>query len=71
MTGVNEFLAYLQSDKRYADHTLTSYKKDLEQFHAFCQDNGKDGMDLYFKTIRNWVVYLMEKDYSAKSIHRK
>jgi integrase/recombinase XerC len=71
MTEVNDFLAYLQNEKRYAEHTLISYKNDLEQYHAFCRENDEEGMDLYFKTIRKWVVELMEKEYAAKSIHRK
>jgi len=71
MDKVNEFLAYLQNEKRYAVHTLTSYKNDLEQYHAFCHENGKEGMDLFFKTVRNWVVHLMEQGYSSRSIHRK
>jgi integrase/recombinase XerC len=71
MTGVNEFIAYLETEKRYARHTLISYKNDLDQFHAFCRENGSEDMDLYFKTIRSWVVDLMEKDYSPRSVHRK
>ncbi len=71
MTGVNEFIAYLQSDKRYAEHTLISYKNDLEQYHAFCRENGHEGMDLFFKTIREWVVSMMEQGYAPGSIHRK
>jgi integrase/recombinase XerC len=71
MAGVDDFIAYLQNDRRYAAHTLTSYKNDLEQYHAFCLEQGKDGMDLFFKTVRTWVVHLMEQDYSPKSIHRK
>lgn len=71
MTGVNDFITYLRTDKRYAEHTLISYKIDLEQYHAFCRENGNEGMDLYFKIIRKWVVHLMEKKYASKSIHRK
>lgn len=71
MTGVNEFVAYLETEKRYAKHTLISYKNDLDQFHAFCRENGSEDVDLYFKTIRSWVVDLMEKDYSPRSVHRK
>lgn len=71
MTGVNDFLAYLQTEKRYAENTLISYKIDLEQYHAFCQKNGKEGMDLFFRTIRSWVVDLMERGYTPKTIHRK
>lgn len=71
MDKVNEFLAYLQNEKRYAAHTLISYKNDLEQYHAFCQETGKEGMDLFFKTVRSWVVHLMEQEYSPRTIHRK
>lgn len=71
MDKVNEFLAYLRNEKRYAAHTLTSYKNDLEQYHAFCQETGKEGMDLFFKTVRSWVVHLMEQGYAPRTIHRK
>lgn len=71
MTGVNEFIAYLEKEKRYARHTLISYKNDLDQFHVFCRDNGSENMELSFKTIRSWVVDMMEKDYSPRSVHRK
>ncbi len=71
MAGLNEFISYLQSEKRFADHTIRSYRTDLEQYHAFCQSCGAEGMDLYFRAIRNWVVELMEKGYSPRTIHRK
>ena len=71
MTRINDFLRYLQAEKRYASHTIKAYKNDLNQFHAFCQSNDKEGMDLYYKTIRSWVVFLMDSDYSPRSVHRK
>jgi integrase/recombinase XerC len=71
MTGVSDFLAYLKSEKRYSEHTLGSYRNDLEQFHVFCHESGFESMDLHFKTIRSWVVVMMEQNYAPKSIHRK
>ena len=71
MTRIDNFLIYLQAEKRYATHTIKAYKNDLNQFHAFCQDAGHEGMDLNFKTIRSWVVYLMDSQYSSRSVHRK
>lgn len=71
MTRIDNFLIYLQAEKRYATHTIKAYKNDLNQFHAFCQDAGHEGMDLNFKTIRSWVVYLMDSHYSSRSVHRK
>jgi integrase/recombinase XerC len=71
MTRIEDFLIYLQAEKRYAEHTIKAYKNDLNQFHAFCQETGSEGMDLHFKTIRSWVVYLMDSKYSSRSVHRK
>lgn len=64
-------MKYLQAEKRYAGHTLKAYRSDLCQFHAFCRENGKEGMDLHFKAIRSWVVSLMDAGYSSRSVHRK
>ena len=71
MTRIEDFLIYLQAEKRYAAHTIKAYKNDLNQFHAFCQETDKEGMELNFKTIRSWVVFLMDSGYSARSVHRK
>ena len=71
MTRIDEFLKYLQAEKRYAEHTIKAYKNDLNQFHAFCQDSDPEGMDLHFKTIRSWVVHLMDSGYSSRTVHRK
>ncbi|NOR34465.1 MAG: tyrosine-type recombinase/integrase [Bacteroidales bacterium] len=71
MTRIVEFLKYLQAEKRYAEHTIKAYRNDLYQFHAFCQDSDQEGMDLHFRTIRSWVVFLMDTGYSSRTVHRK
>ena len=71
MARIEDFILYLQAEKRYAPHTLKAYKNDLDQFHAFCQENDHEGMDLHFRTIRSWVVHLMDSQYSSRSVHRK
>jgi len=71
MTRIDEFLIYLQAEKRYATHTIKAYQTVLNQFHAFCQENGKEGMDLHYKTIRLWVVQQMDSGISPRTVHRK
>jgi len=71
MTRIDDFLKYLQAEKRYASHTIKAYKNDLNQFHAFCQETDHEGMDLHFRTIRSWVVSLMDSGYSSRTVHRK
>lgn len=71
MTRIDDFLKYLQAERRYASHTIKAYKNDLNQFHAFCQETDHEGMDLHFRTIRSWVVSLMDSGYSSRTVHRK
>jgi len=71
MTRIDDFLRYLQAEKRYAEHTIKAYKNDLSQFHAFCQESDNEGMDLHFKTIRSWVVHFMDSGYTSRTVHRK
>ena len=71
MTRIDDFLKYLQAEKRYAVHTIKAYKNDLNQFHAFCQETDREGMDLHFRVIRSWVVSLMDSGYSSRTVHRK
>jgi integrase/recombinase XerC len=71
MTRIDDFLRYLQAEKRYALHTIKAYKNDLNQFHAFCQESDNESMDLHFRTIRSWVVSLMDSGYSSRTVHRK
>jgi integrase/recombinase XerC len=61
MARTEDFLHYLQAEKRYASHTVKAYQTVLNQFHAFCLSTGKEGMDLHFKAIRSWVVQMMDE----------
>lgn len=70
---VDSFLSYLAHEKRYSEHTLTSYRNDLEQLTAFLTsvspDTGlreADGL-----TLRAWIVSLVEDGLSPRSINRK
>ena len=67
------FLAYLKHEKRYSDHTVTSYRNDLEQFYryikqAFDIENISEASHLY---IRSWMAQMSEADMGARSINRK
>ncbi len=67
------FLAYLKHEKRYSDHTVTSYRNDLEQFYkyieqAFDIENISEASHLY---IRSWMAQMSEDNIGARSINRK
>lgn len=73
MDYVNAFVDYLQLEKKYAKHTLTSYTSDLTQFQLFLNDNygTKDFTEVNYPIIRQWIVGFVDKDLANKTINRK
>lgn len=60
-------------EKRYSPHTITSYRKDLEDFHAFVLETEGHG-DLALadkKVIRNFMAQLSANGVAKRSINRK
>ncbi|MBP3840043.1 MAG: site-specific integrase, partial [Chryseobacterium sp.] len=70
---LERFLEYIAVEKRYSPHTLTSYRKDLEDFSTFLlqTEGNNDVTKVDKKIIRNFMVHLSEKKISKRSINRK
>lgn len=70
---LDKFLEYLQFEKRYSPHTITSYKKDLDDFSHFYlrTESSEDISKADKKVIRNFIVDLSENNISKRSINRK
>lgn len=70
---VDKFLDYIKVEKRYSEHTLTSYKKDLEDFLSFVMntEGSQNLVQVDKKVIRNFLVHLTESNFQKRSINRK
>lgn len=70
---LDKFLEYLQFEKRCSPHTVTSYRKDLEDFSQFClkTEATADISKADKKIIRNFIVDLSENNIAKRSINRK
>ncbi len=69
---IEEFLDYLQYEKRFSPHTVTAYKKDIEQYQNFCKDNIDVPLTaIKPKQIRYWVAELIDAKNKPTSIKRK
>ncbi len=70
---VKSFLKYLQYEKRYSQHTITSYSTDLGQFEKFINFRYPNIKieEADHKIIREWLVFLMEENNNPRSINRK
>lgn len=69
----SSFFNYLEFEKRYSQHTLTSYQNDINQFEGFLsrQFELEDFLLAKHTHIRTWIVHMMQNDITAKSINRK
>lgn len=67
------FINYLRFEKRASAHTITAYKKDLEQFFQYLQEHyqTQEPQQVEHSFIRSWIAHLMEGGISAKAINRK
>ena len=70
---IDSFIRYVKFEKRYSDHTITAYEKDLIQLEAFAKEELEKDIiqDLTFKDVRSWIFFLSEKNFTNKSINRK
>ena len=70
---IEKFIEYLQIEKKYSVNTLYAYKKDLEEFQVFIYENYDKYVieNVDYKVIRSWIVQLVNKNLSNRSINRK
>lgn len=68
---LEQFLKYIQYEKRYSQHTLIAYKKDLSQYQKFLFSLEVEVLTANHHTIRSWMVSLMDQNIDARSINRK
>jgi integrase/recombinase XerC len=69
MRNIEAFLGYLKFERRYSDHTIQSYKNDLFQFSGFFK--GGRLLDADSSDVREWIISLLEKGYSTRTVNRK
>lgn len=69
---IHAFLTYLTLEKKYSAHTCNAYQRDLNEFSAFCKDEFDTVIiNVSYTEIRHWIVSLVNKGISNRSINRK
>lgn len=70
---IDSFLRYIEFEKRFSKHTVTSYRTDLFQFQRFLL-NTYDGHAMEgasFPMIRSWIAELVNSENEPRSVNRK
>ena len=70
---IEKFIEYLKIEKNYSVNTLSAYNKDLIEFQVFINENFDKCVieNVDYKIIRSWIVLLVNKNLSNRSINRK
>jgi len=70
---VESFLNWLTSEKKYSQHTIKSYKTDLESFKGYLSEDysGLPLIEASKVQIKSWVMTLLNSGYSAVTVNRK
>jgi integrase/recombinase XerC len=69
----DEFLKFIQYEKRFSSHTLVAYSNDLKQFLDYLSTTYQISniTEINHTVIRSWIVTLMEQKLTARSVNRK
>lgn len=69
----SRFVQYIKFEKRYSPHTVSSYIIDLTQFSEFLvsEYHTTEIIDANHLIIRSWIVSMMERGLSSRSVNRK
>ena len=67
------YINYIEHEKRYSQHTITSANTDLRQFQEYLSNTFeilliKGAQQIH---VRSWIAHLAEKDISNRSVQRK
>lgn len=67
------FLDYLLLEKKYSELTVNAYKTDIEAFLIFLKEEEQTNTikEVNYSQIRSWIVNLVDKKISNRTINRK
>ncbi|MBF0619737.1 MAG: tyrosine recombinase XerC [Candidatus Omnitrophica bacterium] len=68
-THIAKFIAHLEDEKNYSEHTLLNYRLDLEEFDFFL--NGVEVRSVDYPTLRRYLAELRVRELKPRSVARK
>lgn len=70
---IEQFISYLQNERRYSRHTVLAYERDLKQFVGYLQREYEldDALKATTLMVKSYVVRMKEDGLGNRSINRK
>jgi integrase/recombinase XerD len=74
--NIQNFLKFLEVEKKYAENTIAAYQNDMNQFFQYLQDDNPEDkpeswLDVKKSTISGYVEYLKTSGYTSSTVARK
>ena len=67
---INNFLEFLQKDKKLTENTLQSYKRDISQYENYIEKNNLDYASVDEDAIKGYLAYLQENGKKTSTVSR-
>ncbi|MFT4016959.1 MAG: tyrosine-type recombinase/integrase [Agriterribacter sp.] len=70
---LQSFIDYIKFEKRFSQHTVIAYEKDLEQFFTYLEQERDSPpiIEIQSTYIKSWLANMMKDKRSAKTVNRK
>ncbi len=67
---VEQFIEYLEYEKKYSENTLVGYENDLRDFSEYISVNKMDFKKMVYKDVTNYLIFLSDQNLKSTSINR-
>lgn len=67
---IDEFLDYLEYQKKYSLNTIEAYRRDIEEFESYIKSKGVNYKKMDYSDVTDYMIHLSGKKMSAASINR-
>ena len=67
---IEEFMDFLEFEKKYSEHTISNYRIDLEKFYAYSKDKKINFKEMDYAKVSDYLIYLKQSNLSKTSINR-
>jgi len=67
---IEDFLEYLEYERKYSNNTITNYEKDLLDFEEYLKTNKKDFKNLSYSDVTDYLIFLSSSKLASSSINR-
>lgn len=71
MKYIEEYLTYLKVEKNYSNKTITSYRKDIDEYINYINKNNLDLLNIKYNDIHPFLKSLSDKLNTNSTISRK